>query len=140
MKPDKIKTLVLEELKRIPIVQIACDKVGIGRATYYRWRKEDPAFTKDSEDALLDGSWFINDMAESRLISAIKDANISAITYWLKHHHAAYANKLEVIARDGYTEEALTPEEQRVVDQALRLVRRTDKNHEKETNKTKKKV
>ena len=34
------KTIILEQLQKAPIVQIACEKTGISRATYYRWRKE----------------------------------------------------------------------------------------------------
>ncbi len=39
LKQDKNKKAIIEKLKQSPIIQIACKKVGIGRATYYRWRK-----------------------------------------------------------------------------------------------------
>jgi transcriptional regulator of acetoin/glycerol metabolism len=35
------KNALIEALKEMPIVQIACKKAGVGRATYYRWLQED---------------------------------------------------------------------------------------------------
>ena len=130
MKDGKTKEKLIEDLKKIPIVQMACERTGIARATFYRWRKEDRMFAKAADDALEEGALFINDMAESKLIVAIKDANLGAITYWLKHHHAAYTNKLEIIAQKGYAEEKLTPHEQKVVEQALLLAKGSAKQNE----------
>src|SRR3989344_7011466 len=93
---SKNKEQLLEILKKTPIVQIACEKANISRATYYRWRKNNPKFTQASDQALLDGNLLVNDMAESQMMSAIKDKNMTAIIFWLKHHHAAYATKVEV--------------------------------------------
>src|SRR3990167_8749151 len=95
-RQTKSKELLLEILKKTPIVQIACEKAGVGRASYYRWRKEDAEFTQQSDQALLDGNLLVNDMAESQLMSAIKDKNMTAIIFWLKHHHPAYLTRVEV--------------------------------------------
>ena len=92
------KQLIIEQLKKIPIVQIVCEKVGIGRATYYRWRKESNNFSTQTDEAIIAGRLLINDMAESQLIKAIKDENFSAITFWLKNHHKAYTNKIDMKA------------------------------------------
>ncbi len=46
------KTLLLEHLEKTPIVQIACEKGGIGRSTYYRWLQSDPVFAKKAKKAL----------------------------------------------------------------------------------------
>lgn len=116
-RQSKNKELLLELLRKTPIVQIACEKVGIGRATYYRWRKDDPEFTRQSDQALLDGSLLVNDMAESQLMSAIKDKNMTGIMFWLKHHHPAYLTKVEITS--GSHEEKLSPEEQDSVKKAL---------------------
>lgn len=113
----KNKELLLETLKKTPIVQIACEKAGIGRATYYRWRKEDVEFANSSDEALQDGSLLVNDMAESQLMSAIKDKNMTAIIFWLKHHHPAYLTRVEITS--GNHEEKLSPEEQDSVKKAL---------------------
>jgi len=50
MKGDK--ELLLEHLEKTPIVQIACEKSGIGRSTYYRWLQSDPLFAKKAKKAL----------------------------------------------------------------------------------------
>ncbi len=125
MKKEQ-KALLLEQLKKTPIVQIACEKLGISRMTYYRWRKEDPKFSKESDTALSDGSMLINDMAESQLMSAIRDKNMTAIIFWLKHHHATYTERLEISGHLKHTSEELTPEQEALVKKALSLV---SKNH-----------
>lgn len=118
-KTDQTKELLLEQLKKTPIVQVACEKIGITRMTFYRWKREDPVFTKKVEEAILEGCFLVNDLAESQLVGAVKDRNIPAIMYWLRHHHPAYANKLEV--KHAIQDENLTPEQEALVREALRL-------------------
>jgi hypothetical protein len=86
-RQTKEKELLLEQFRKMPIVQIACEKTGIGRATYYRWRKDDQKFANQADLALEDGNRLINDIAESQLLSAIRDKNMTAIIFWLKSHH-----------------------------------------------------
>lgn len=137
IRKTKQKESLLEQLRRTPIVQIACEKVDIGRATYYRWRSEDKIFTELADAAIAEGSLFINDMAESQLISAIKDKNITAIIYWLRHHHPSYTNRLEVTAHLKQFHEELTPEQEALVKEALRLASLvTDQNKEISNSKT----
>lgn len=90
------KKILIEQIKKTPVIQVACEKVGVSRATYYRWRKSDPKFADKAEIALNEGSQMINDMAESQLISAIKEGNLTGIIFWLKNHHQIYSPKLEV--------------------------------------------
>ena len=92
----KEKELILEQLKKTPIVQIACEKVGISRATYYRWKNADRKFSMLAQEAILEGARLVNDMAESQLLSAIRDKNMTAIIFWLKHHHPAYETRVEI--------------------------------------------
>ncbi|MBI2096276.1 MAG: hypothetical protein HYT43_01420 [Candidatus Taylorbacteria bacterium] len=123
MKKDQ-KAFLLEQLKKTPIIQIACEKVGISRMTYYRWRKDDPEFAKASDSALSEGSLLVNDMAESQLMSAIRDKNMTAIIFWLKHHHANYTNRLEI---SGHIKtEELTSEQKKLVQKALALASLTN--------------
>lgn len=79
------KQLMIEQLKRLPIVQIACEKMGISRSSFYRWKNDDPEFAKAINQALREGKQFINEMAESQLLSAIKERNLTAIIFWLKY-------------------------------------------------------
>jgi len=121
MKTDKNKELLIEQLKKTPIVQVSCEKVGIGRATFYRWKLDDQDFATRADEALLEGSSLVNDVAESQLMSAIRDKNLTAIIFWLRHHHPSYATKVEVTARLKADNEILTPEQEALVTKALKL-------------------
>lgn len=131
MKSQKEKELLIEQLKKTPIIQLACERTSISRATYYRWRKEDQQFAKNADGALIEGILLVNDMAESQLMSAIREKNMTAIIYWLRHHHPSYANKVEISGRLTHSDEELTPEQAALVRAALRLAS-FDKNHGKE--------
>lgn len=115
------QALLLEQLRKIPIVSIACEKSGIGRATYYRWKKEDPDFSKAADEALAEGTHLVNDMAESQLLTAIRDNNLGAVMYWLKHRNPNYNNKLEVTARIKQDSDTLTPEQEVAITEALKM-------------------
>ena len=116
----KNKTLILEQLKRTPIIQIACEKSGISRASYYRWYRDNKEFAQAADKSILEGQLLVNDLAESQLISAIRDKNLSAILFWLKTHHPSYASKLEITGKIKH-EEQLTPEQEELVMKALKL-------------------
>lgn len=118
-KTEETKNLLLEQLRKTPIVEAACQKVGISRMTFYRWRQDDAEFKKKAEEAMNDGQLLVNDVAEGQLISAVRDRNLSAITYWLRHHHPSYANTLQV--KHALQDEELTPEQEALVREALRL-------------------
>jgi ACT domain-containing protein len=115
------KKLILEQLRINPIVQIACQKSGISRATYYRWCQKDKEFKNQASIALQEGTLLINDLAESQLLAAIKDQNLTAIIFWLKNHHADYTEKIQVSTKDKEIDEKLTPQEERLIKQALIL-------------------
>lgn len=117
----KDKERFLDKLARTPIVEVACKQAGLPRTTYYRWRKEDEDFATACDEAIETSSDLINDLAESQLISAIKEKNLGAITFWLKHHHKTYHTRVEVNARIEAIQQELTPEQVETVSQALRL-------------------
>ncbi len=124
----RAKELLLEQLKKTPIVQIACDKVGLSRVSFYNWKKKDKEFSKQVDDALLDGRSLVNDLAESQLINAVKDRNITAIVAWLKHNHPSYKTKVEIEGRVNVIEE-LTPAQKELVRKALALADLTLNEH-----------
>ena len=128
---DKKKLLL--RLVKTPIVEVACTQANVPRSTYYRWRKRDEKFADACDDALEESTGRINDLAESQLISAIKEQNMTAIIFWLRHHHNRYATKVEVTARFKQ-DEALTPEQEVIVQTALRLAGLADDNTETEVN------
>jgi len=116
----KQKELVIEQLKKTPIVQIVCEKVGVSRATFYRWKQDDLAFADAIDRAIFMGVELINDMAESQLLAAIRDQNMTAIIFWLKHRHRGYGTRVELDA-NLKIERKLSPEEQVAVRKALSL-------------------
>lgn len=120
MKSIDTKKLFLENLKKVPIIQVACEKAGVSRATVYRWRDKDKKFRKTLDEALSQGEALINDMGESQLISLMKEKNFSAIRFWLNHRHDKFKERVE-ITTNSEEQEKLSPEQQIIVKEALRL-------------------
>ena len=118
-KRKQQKDVLCEQLKKTPIIQLACEKTGVGRATYYRWRKEDPEFAEKADKAIHEGVLLMNDMAESQLLSAIKNQNMTAIIFWLKNRHKAYTQRVEITAK--MEDKELNEEQQEMVREALKL-------------------
>lgn len=120
MKKNKLQKVFFEELRKIPIVQVAAEKSGLSRNTVYRWRKEDPVFLKEMDEAMADGIAFISDMSESQLFNLIKGGEFSAISFWLRNRHSAYKSKVEVTASVNTINE-LSPEQESLVREALAM-------------------
>lgn len=88
---EKLKKAVVKQLRKTPLVQYACERTGVGRSTYYKWRAEDFVFARAAERAIEAGRFFVNDLAESKLLGQIKNDALPAITFWLRHNHPKYA-------------------------------------------------
>lgn len=121
MKTEDERKKLIEQIKKTPIVQIACERSGISRATYYRWRKASKKFREEADQALFEGVALINELAESQLISGIRDKNMTAIIYWLKHHHKDYKTRIEISGHIKTAEEVLTPEQRKIVERAIQM-------------------
>ena len=129
-RQEKERKILLENLSKTPIIQMACEKTGISRATYYRWLKSNKKFAKEAEKAIEEGVSLMNDFAESQLISSIRDRNMTAIIYWLKHRHKSYSNRIEV---SGYLEHKnieISDEYKELIEKALDLSLPEGANHE----------
>ncbi|MCB9815827.1 hypothetical protein H6786_00390 [Candidatus Nomurabacteria bacterium] len=119
-RQKKLKEAFLEQLKRTPTIETACQKVGVGRATVYRWINSNKRFKKQVEDALVEGRTFMSDVAENQLFSLIGDREFKAIRLYLTTHNSRYSNKLEISGKVS-TDEPLTKEQKRLIKEALRL-------------------
>lgn len=97
MKKDRIQGKFLDELRRVPVVQVACNKCDLSRNSVYRWRNEDPYFASLMDDALTEGEEYINDLGESQLLTLIKNKSYPAIRFWLTHHHNKYKKQEKII-------------------------------------------
>jgi predicted DNA binding protein len=128
-KKHKIKDSFLEELKKIPIVQVACERISISRNSIYRWKREDEDFSKLMDKALAEGEDLVNDMSESQLLTLIKEKNFSAIRFWLNHRNPKFKDKVEVTTKTGFHNDKLTPEQETIVKRALEIATslKTDK-------------
>ncbi len=119
MKKNRLQNQFFEELRKIPIVQVACEKTGVSRNSVYRWKKQDKSFSKKMEQAMAEGVLFISDMSESQMLTMIKEKNWSAISFWLRHRNPNYKDKIEVTTKEE--DEDLTPEQRKIVRNALKL-------------------
>ena len=126
VKPTKIqkrqikqKELMVMQLKKSPIIEASCQKNGISRATFYRWMKQDKDFNEEIEKALDTGRSLINDLAESKLIKAIQEENMTAIIFWLKHQNKNYKSRVELSGQVITPSRKLTPQEEAIVEKAL---------------------
>lgn len=118
----KEKQLIIEQLKKTPIVSLAAEKIGIGRSTYYRWRKSDSRFSSLADSAIAEGSLLVNDMAESQLLSAIRDGNLTAVIFWLKYHHPSYETRIELRQAAGAGDKNLTQMQKQAAEKVLELL------------------
>ncbi len=137
-RQNKLKQAFLEQLKRSPTIETSCQKVGIARATIYRWIKASKKFEKKVDESLNEGRIFMSDIAENQLFSLIGEKDISAIRMYLSTHNSRYSNKLELSGTITNRDEPLTSEQKALIKKALKLSSLSD--HEKEkTNTTRRK-
>lgn len=134
-RQNKIKEALLDQLRRTPTIETACQKVNVARATVYRWIAASKKFEKQIDAAQLEGRAFMLDIAENQLFSLIGEKKFEAIRLFLSTHNPRYGNKLElsgsVTAKDGY----LTKEKKKLIREALKLSSLTI--HEKDSRRAK---
>jgi len=118
---EKIKALLVEQLKKTPVIQVACEKLEIARSTFYRWRDQDKDFANAVNESMNQGTEFVSDFAESKLIEAIRDKNLRAVFFWLKSHSNRYATKIELNGKLRVENEFLTDEQKELIEKALAL-------------------
>lgn len=84
------KRKLLAELEKSGNVYVACLKLNISRATFYRWREENKEFRMKSDKAIRHGRENNCDFAEHALMRNIKDGKLDAIKYQLSHNSSRY--------------------------------------------------
>lgn len=102
MKKDKLQKRFIEEIEKVPLVQVVCDRLGISRNSVYRWMKEDLEFLKQVNEAKTLGVALVNDVAESNVLSRLKSNDWQATKYWLSHRHKNY--QMPLMHRDDYAD------------------------------------
>ncbi|MBU6214490.1 hypothetical protein KGM48_01450 [Patescibacteria group bacterium] len=130
MKKSRVQSSFLAELRKVPIVQVACEKLGVSRNSVYRWRKEDDAFAKAMDEALEEGEKLVNDMTESQLLALIGEQHWPAISFWLRHRNAKFRDRIEVTAKVERVDKPLSPEDQELIKSGLLMALPQHTNHE----------
>lgn len=80
----------LIEIRKTPIVQAVCEKLGISRQTYYRWREESSTFREEADRALAQGEEMVNDVAESTVLRGIQNQDKAWTSFWLDRRHPKF--------------------------------------------------
>lgn len=119
-RQSKLKQALLEQLRRLPVREIAYDKAGVTRMTVSRWRKASKKFADEMDAAMNEGIEHVNDLSESQLISLIRQGKFEPIRFWLQNKHKGYGNKLELSGTVGTQEVPMTKAEKAQRLQALK--------------------
>lgn len=90
MIDEATKNKLLQELEKSGNVYLSCLKVGVNKATYYRWLKEDNAFSKKAYQAIRFGRENNCDVAEHSIMLLVKEKNLKASEYILSHNSPRY--------------------------------------------------
>lgn len=89
MIDDETKEKLLKEIEKNGNVSLSCAKVGVDKATFYRWYK-DKKFKKKAEGSIKRGRATNCDFAESSLMILVKQQKLEAIKYLLGHNSPIY--------------------------------------------------
>lgn len=87
------KRKFLAALETTPFIGHAAKRAGISRATIYRWLKDNYTFRKQVEAAQARGRENIVEMAESVLVTKIRDGDMRGVEFFLKHNSPRYSSK-----------------------------------------------
>jgi len=112
---------LLDLLRKTPIVEVVCAKVGISKATFYNWKRDDLEFAKQIDEAMSGGKDFVSDLAESKVISSIQEGNLQAAVFWLRNHRDDYQPYLKISGEMRHVREELTEDETELLRETLKL-------------------
>ena len=86
-KTKKLMDKLIQEIEQTPVIQVACDRAGLSRNSFYRWMKENPEFLSRVDEAMSLGTGLVNDVAISNVLSGIKSKDPMYTKYWLDRKH-----------------------------------------------------
>lgn len=87
------RNTIIQILRENPNIGYACKKVGIVRATHYRWMKDNVSYREKVNGALKEGRTTWTENAEAMLMKLIRDGNFRAIQFFLVHNDTRYIPK-----------------------------------------------
>ncbi len=91
------KENLLKEIEKSGNVHLSCMKIGVDKATFYRWKKDDKQFNKRASEAVKRGRDNNCDIAEHALLLKIKEKDLGAIKYQLSHNSPRYKPKIRKV-------------------------------------------
>lgn len=97
MIDGETKQKLLQEIEKVGNVYSSCLKIGVNKATYYRWKKEDKEFSKLAIKAEKTGRENMCDIAEHALMQNVKERKMDAIKYALAHNSTRYKPKIRKV-------------------------------------------
>lgn len=89
-KTSDDKSRLLQILSEARFIGPACKRVGISRATFYRWMESNIDFRIEVEKAMKSGQENMVDGAEVALYSLVREKKFPAIKYYLEHNSDRY--------------------------------------------------
>lgn len=92
-KHNDTRAKTIQMIAEMPFVNQACKKAGISRATFYRWKKDNPEFREGVKKALSEGRENIAEIAEVMLMKRVRDGDMNAIKFTLNHNSDRYKPK-----------------------------------------------
>lgn len=93
MKKLRLEQRLLEEIEKTENVSIACEKVGLSRQSFYRWKLTDPDFAEKVNLAMEMGNMSLCDLAQSKLVTNMNKGDQRAIEFHLKNRDPRYKPK-----------------------------------------------
>ena len=113
----KLKISVIEQLKEMPLVTYACQKFGIPKSTFYKWKLIDDEFKTQVENSINIGRDTVNDIAISQLLKKINNGETIPIIFWLKNNSPMFNEKITLEIKTN--KQGLSAEELKAVTKAL---------------------
>lgn len=97
------KRKMIEALAECRLVILAVKQVGISRATYYRWRDEDPVFAADADNSIQIGKQKLYETAEGVVMKKLQAEDTRAAIFVLRRLHPDYKDPPKNIVQvDNY--------------------------------------
>ena len=87
---SETKQKLLKEIEKFGNVYLSCQRVGIDKSTYYRWKEKNEKFRVVAEKSEAIGRENIGEVAEYSLLQNIKEKNERAIEFALTHISKKY--------------------------------------------------
>lgn len=90
------RSKIIQILSENPSIGYACKKVGIARATHYRWMKDNASYRGSIQRSLKEGRSQWTENAEAVLMKNVRDGNMRAVTFFLTHNDSRYIPKRSI--------------------------------------------